>query len=112
MPDTAANTVFSSAEKIAEFPGGITEFTKFIDKNVRYPEKDKIAKIEGRAIATFIVERDGSLTDIKILKSPTPGMEAEALRLLKLSPKWQPAMQNGRAVRFQFPVAISFKLPK
>ncbi|MEO3408232.1 energy transducer TonB [Mucilaginibacter sp. CAU 1740] len=112
VPETNPNAIFSSAEKVPEFTGGVTEFTKFIDKNVKYPEKDKIAKIEGRVIATFVVERDGSLTDIKIIRSPTPEMGKEALRLLKLSPKWQTAMQNGAAVRFQYAVPIYFKLPK
>ncbi|WP_176851898.1 energy transducer TonB [Mucilaginibacter sp. OK268] len=110
--DTSANTIYSSVEKMAQFPGGILEFFKFIDKNLKYPEKDRKAGLEGTVVVTFVVERDGSLTNIIIAKSPTPEMAKETLRLIKLSPKWEPASQNGRNVRVHFPVAVKFKLPK
>ncbi len=101
------NNLYNSAgiEVKPEFPGGPAKFTNFIKNNYTAPEDSP----GGRVIVSFVVEKDGSLTDIKILKDLGYGTGAEAIRVLKKSPKWVPAEQNGKKVRcsFQLPIAIA-----
>ena len=102
--------IFTSVEHLPEFPGGLEAFGQFLGKNVKYPKADREKGIKGRVIATFIVEADGALSNIRILKSVSESMDAEAVRVLNISPKWKPGIQNGRAVRVQYSVPISFTL--
>ncbi|NMH27266.1 energy transducer TonB [Flavobacterium silvaticum] len=101
------NTLYNMAgiEVKPEFPGGIDKFLKFVGNNYRAPEEEGL---KGRVIVSFVVEKDGSLTDIKVLRDIGFGTGAEAIRVLKKSPKWQPAEQNGRKVRcsYQLPIMI------
>lgn len=99
------DTTFYSVEQIPEFPGGLEKFASFISKNLKYPKGETV---EGQVIILFVVEKDGSLTDIKVKKSLSEATDAEAIRLIKTSPKWQPGMQGGHPVRVQFSVPIAF----
>lgn len=102
--------IFTAVEIQPTFPGGAQAFAKFLTDNIRYPETAKKQNIQGRVFARFVVERDGSLTDIKIMREPGGGLGDEAIRVLSLSPKWKPGMQNGKFVRVQFTVPINFSL--
>jgi periplasmic protein TonB len=99
------NEIYSSAglEVQPEFPGGWPGFGKFIQKNFQYPEGEEI---NGKVIVTFVVEKDGSLTDIKVLRDLGYGTGAEAIRVLKRMPKWSPGEQNGRKVRCTYSLPI------
>jgi protein TonB len=104
------NKIFASVENLPEFPGGQDKFIAYLSKTIRYPAVDRENGTQGRVILTFVVERDGSLTDIKVSRSLSPGTDAEAVRALKSSPKWKPGIQNGRPVRVQYSVPVSFAL--
>ncbi|MES2426301.1 MAG: TonB family protein [Bacteroidota bacterium] len=104
------NKVFSQVETQPQFLGGLQAFGKFLADNIHYPAADRASKTEGRVIASFIVEADGTLSDIKALRSPTQAMGAEAVRVLTKSPRWKPGYQFGHAVRVSYTVPISFTL--
>jgi len=101
-------TVTVSIEKEAEFPGGTNRFFSFIRKNLTYPSESHNKGIQGDVIVSFTVSADGSLTDIAVKKGLAPDLDAEALRIVKLSPKWSPAMQNNRKVAVKFTVPVTF----
>jgi TonB family protein len=110
-PDTEdPNKIFTSVEQIPVFPGGFEGFSKYLAQNIHYPADAVKNKVEGKVFLTFVVERNGSLADIKVLRGVSPDIDAEALRVMKASPHWRPGIQNGRPVRVQFSVPISFKL--
>jgi TonB family protein len=100
--------LFTAVEIQPTFPGG--NFAQFLATNVRYPQTMRDNNIQGRVIVNFVVEKDGSLSDIKAVRSPGYGAAEEAVRVMSLSPKWNPGIQNGRRVRVQFSVPINFAL--
>ncbi|MBW4889075.1 TonB family protein [Mucilaginibacter sp. HMF5004] len=102
--------VFVTAEFEPTPIGGMEKFYTFLGSKIRYPNAAKESGTQGRAVITFIVEKDGSLTDIKAVRDPGNGLADEAIRVLKLSPKWKPGMQNGRAVRVQYTIPVNFSL--
>lgn len=89
-----------------DFPGGRDEFYKFIAKNYRTPD---VKKLNGKVYVTFVIEKDGSLTNIKVLKDIGNGTGKEAIRVLELSPKWIPGEQNGKKVRCTYTLPISIQ---
>jgi TonB family protein len=113
LDTTPKNTspIFVAVEKEPNFPGGQQKFMQFIAENIKFPQDMTVNNTSGRVIATFIVEADGSLSNIKILRSPSLSAADEAIRVLLLSPKWNPGYQNGQPVRVQFTVPISFLAP-
>ena len=96
---------FILVEKYPEFPGGATGLNNFLRENLKYPIEAQKNKIEGRVITKFIVNKDGSLSDIKIEHGVHPLLDAEAIRVISIMPKWRPGIQRGK------PVKVSFKLP-
>lgn len=98
--------IFTSVEKVPEFPGGLEKLLMFFNENFKYPKGETI---EGRVYVVFVVEKDGSLTDIKIAKSLSEATDTEALRLIKMSPPWKPGMQGGQPVRVKYALPINFK---
>lgn len=99
------DTVYASAEHSAQFPGGIIAFNSFIEKNLKRTQEMAIGKI----FLQFVVRKDGSLTDVKVVRGLNNSLnDEEAVRVIKLSPQWQPATQNGQAVSMQFTVPIVF----
>jgi len=104
------NRIFTAVEQAPEFPGGIKAFGEFLARNIRYPSAMRQKSIQGRVIVGFVVERDGSLTDIKVIRGIGYGADDEAVRVINLSPKWQRGTQNGRPVRVRYVVPISFTL--
>nr|WP_255563665.1 energy transducer TonB [Mucilaginibacter rivuli] len=91
-------------------PGGLDGFNLFINSKIIYPAEDKKNEVQGRVIAQFVVEKDGSLSNIKILSQPSVTLGNEAIRVLKLSSKWTPGLQNGSAVRVRYTIPINFSL--
>ncbi len=99
-------------EQVPEFKGGTEKLMKFISKNIRYPEKDRANSIEGRVIAQFTIDTKGIPVDAIIIKSGTPDMDAEVLRVISIMPKWKPGYQRGKEVNVRFTLPITFKLPE
>jgi protein TonB len=99
-----------SIEQMPDFPGGLSKFYGYISKNYNYPAAAREQGVSGRVIVSFIVEKDGSLTDIKVLRDMGLGTGEEAMRLLKKSPKWRAGVQNGRTVRVQYTLPIMLNL--
>ena len=110
QPKQKDNKVFTAVEHVPDFPGGVDKFYKFLQQNIKYPAEARNKKIEGKVFVSFIVEKDGSLSTFKVLRDPGAGCGAEALRVMKLSPKWNPGVQNGKKVRVQYTMPISFTL--
>jgi hypothetical protein len=104
--------VIEEVEKLPEFPGGMNAFYKFIGKNFKMPVAVGKNKIDGKAYIRFVIEKDGSLTDITTLKDPGYGIGNEAIRVLKLSPKWTAATQKGKVVRVMYTLPITFQAEK
>ena len=102
--------VFQVVEEMPEFPGGMGEAMKFLAKNIKYPVAAQQAKIEGRVIVQFVVERDGSISDVHTLRGVNPDLDAEAIRVVSLMPKWKPGKQRGKAVAVKYTMPIMFRL--
>ena len=100
--------VFDVVEEMPQYPGGAEALLEFLNNNVQYPEKAEKAGIQGRVIATFVVETDGSVSNAKVVKSVDPLLDAEALRVISAMPKWKPGKQNGKVVRVRYTVPLSF----
>jgi periplasmic protein TonB len=108
----SANPTRVSVEQQPEFPGGPDAFLHYIARNLRYPMADAANKVQGKVTVAFMVDYDGSLTNIKIIDSVSIGINAEALRLIRSSPRWKPGTANGRPVRVNYTVPIIFVLKK
>lgn len=105
------DVVFVIVEKMPEFPGGQQALWNFLANNVKYPVIAQESGIQGRAVCQFIVNRDGSITDVEVVKSAgDPSLDKEAVRVMKLMPKWKPGMQNGKTVRVKYSLPVSFRL--
>jgi TonB family protein len=106
----SADTVLQIAEQMPEFPGGVESMMRFISDNLRYPPAAVENGVQGRVIASFVVNTDGSLSDIRILKRLGWGCDEEVERVLLIMPQWRPGIQNGKTVRVQFNLPVAFKL--
>lgn len=102
--------IFTAVEQAPEFPGGNKAFFKFLATNIHYPQDARVQKKQGRVIIQFVVEKDGSLSNVNIIRGVFPSIDEEALRVIKSSPKWKPGLQNGKPVRVQYAVPLSFSL--
>ena len=102
--------VFDVVEEMPQYPGGPQALFKFLGENVHYPEEAEKAGIQGRVIATFIVEKDGSISQPTVVKSVDPLLDAEAIRVISAMPNWKPGKQNGKVVRVKYTVPLSFNL--
>lgn len=109
-PKEEETKVFDVVEQMPSFPGGDAELMKFLNTHIKYPVVAEENGIQGRVIATFVVERDGSITDVKVIKSVDPSLDKEAIRVLKSMPKWIPGKQNGSTVRVKYTVPVTFRL--
>lgn len=101
---------FNVVEDMPAFPGGMEAMIQFISSNIKYPADAKKQKVDGRVLVKFVVEKDGSITEVKVIKPAFPSLDAEAIRVVKAMPKWKPGYQNGQAVRVQFAMPINFSL--
>ena len=102
--------IFQVVEQMPEFPGGMQKAMEFLGKNSKYPVAAQEAKIEGRVIVQFVVERDGSVSDVKVMRGVNPELDAEAIRVVSMMPKWIPGKQRGKAVAVKYTMPIMFRL--
>lgn len=109
-PKEEETKVFDVVEQMPQFPGGPNALFEYLSKNIKYPVVAEENGIQGRVIVTFVVERDGSITDVKVAKSVDPSLDKEAMRVVKSMPHWIPGKQNGSAVRVKYTVPVTFRL--
>lgn len=102
--------IFTVVENEPEFPGGTEALYKYLAQNIKYPQLARENGITGRVYVTFVVERDGSIANPKVLRDIGGGCGAEAIRVVKSMPKWTPGKQRGKAVRVQFNLPVNFNL--
>ncbi|WP_442569813.1 M56 family metallopeptidase [Hoylesella shahii] len=108
---TSANDkVYEVCEQMPTFPGGDAALMKYLSENVKYPALAIKAQEQGRVVVSFTVEKDGAISDVKVARSVTPSLDAEAVRVVKAMPKWTPGKQDGQPVRVRYNVPVSFKL--
>jgi protein TonB len=110
MPEEKAEEIFTIVEQKPEPNGGLKAFYEYVGENLKYPAKASRMGIEGRVFVEFIVEKDGSLTDINVAKGIGGGCDEEAVRVISNAPKWNPGKQRGNAVRVRMVIPIMFKL--
>lgn len=103
--------VFIDINQMPEFPGGLSGIKKFLSNTVRYPQIAKENGIEGRVICSFVVERDGSITNVEVMRSSGDmSLDREAMRVIRAMPKWKPGIQNGQPVRVKYTMPVNFNL--
>lgn len=102
--------VFDVVEQMPEYPGGMAAMVEYLSKNVKYPADAEKKKVEGKVFVTFVVDTDGSITDVTLMKKVFPSLDAEAMRVISAMPKWVPGKQRGQVVRVRFTVPIMFRL--
>ncbi|MEE1232056.1 MAG: energy transducer TonB [Phocaeicola sp.] len=102
--------IFQVVEEMPEFPGGMAECLKFLAKNIKYPTIAQENGVQGRVIVQFVVNSDGTIVDPVVMRSVDPYLDKEALRVIKMMPKWKPGKQRGKAVRVKYTVPVTFKL--
>ena len=104
------NKVFDVVEQMPSFPGGMPALMQWLSQNIKYPVIAAENGVQGRVIVQFVVEKDGSVTDVHVAKSVDPSLDKEATRVVKAMPRWNPGKQNGSAVRVKYTVPVMFKL--
>ena len=110
VEEEATDEIFVVVEQQPEFPGGTTALMKFLGDNIKYPVIAQENGIQGRVIANFVVERDGSISDVQIIRGQDPSLDKEAVRVIKTMPKWKPGQQRGKPVRVRFTLPVVFRL--
>ncbi|MGB4666409.1 MAG: energy transducer TonB [Bacteroidales bacterium] len=108
---TDTEPIFSIVEEPAQFPGGDDALSKFIHENIKYPREAIKNKISGTVYVQFVVEKDGSISDVKVVRGIGGGCDEEAVRVITKMPNWIPAKQKGIPVRFFYVIPITFVLP-
>ena len=109
-PKEEETKVFDVVEEMPQFPGGPSALMQYLSSNIKYPVVAEENGVQGRVVCTFVVERDGSITDVRVIKSVDPSLDKEAVRVVKSMPKWIPGKQNGSAVRVKYTVPVTFRL--
>lgn len=102
--------IFTVVEQMPMYPGGDAALMGYLRDNIKYPTVAAENGVQGRVVVGFVVERDGSITDVKILRGVDPSLDREAMRVVKSMPRWNPGKQNGSAVRVKYQVPVSFRL--
>ena len=109
-PKVEEYKVFEVVEQMPSFPGGDVALMQYLSKNIKYPPVAEEMGIQGRVICTFVVERDGIVSDIRIARSVDPSLDKEAIRVVSGMPKWIPGRQNGQSVRVKYTLPVTFRL--
>ncbi|MBQ8701161.1 MAG: energy transducer TonB [Prevotella sp.] len=104
------NKVFDVVEQMPSYPGGMGALMQWLGQNMQYPVVAAENGIQGRVIVQFVVEKDGSITDVRVARGVDPYLDKEAARVVKMMPRWIPGKQNGSAVRVKYTVPVVFKL--
>lgn len=111
MRKKSGDKVYSSVEKMPEYPGGMKYFKRYIDRNLKYPEEAKKNKIEGVVVMQFVVEKNGDITNPRVVRRLEASLDSVAMNLVKGMPRWTPASDHGVKVRCKYSVPIAFKIP-
>ena len=109
-PKVEEAKVFDVVEQMPSFPGGQAALMQWLSSNIKYPVVAEENGVQGRVVCTFVVEKDGSITDVKVVRGVDPSLDKEAVRVLKQMPHWIPGKQNGSAVRVKYTVPVTFRL--
>jgi protein TonB len=102
--------IFVVVEEQPEFPGGNAAMMRFLSENIKYPVIAQENGIQGRVICNFVVEKDGSITDVQVVRGVDPSLDREAIRVIQQMPRWKPGKQRGQAVRVRFTLPVVFRL--
>ena len=102
--------VFDTVEQMPEYPGGMQAMIEFLQTNMKYPEDAAKQKVEGRVMVQFVVETDGSVSDVHVAKQVFPSLDAEAIRVVQAMPKWMPGKDKGKVVRVKYNLPIVFRM--
>jgi protein TonB len=105
-----ANGVYQTAEVMPSYPGGNDALMKYLSTNLKYPENAKSSKIQGKVFVSFVVNSDGKVSNVKVLRGISGGCDEEAVRVVQAMPNWIPGKQKGNNVPVQFNLPIQFKL--
>lgn len=108
--EEAEDEIFVVVEKQPEFPGGMGALMKFLGSNIKYPVIAQENGISGRVICNFVVEKNGSITDVQVVRGVDPSLDKEAVRVIEDMPKWSPGQQRGKPVRVRFTLPVVFRL--
>lgn len=109
-PVVEVEEIYDVVEESAEFPGGMQKMYEFIAKNLVYPAMARESNVQGKVFVNFVVGKDGSISEVKVLRGIGSGCDEEAMRVVKMMPKWQPAKNMGKPVKARFTLPINFKL--
>lgn len=110
MDPSADEEIFEVVEELPEFPGKMEGLMKYLSENVKYPESAHKTGIQGRVVLQFVVEKDGSVSNLRVIRGVDEALDAEALRVVGAMPKWKSGMQAGKPVRTKYTVPIHFSL--
>lgn len=102
--------VFDTVEQMPEYPGSMQAMIEFLQANMKYPEDAAKQKVEGRVMVQFVVETDGSISDVHVAKQVFPSLDAEAIRVVQAMPKWTPGKEKGKVVRVKYNLPIVFRM--
>ncbi|MDO5035704.1 MAG: energy transducer TonB [Porphyromonas sp.] len=108
--EVADDHIFEFLEEEPEFPGGVGALMKWLSDHINYPPIAAENNVQGRVLVSFVVERDGSVSDVKVVRGVDPNLDKEAVRVVKLLPKWKPGMQTGKPVRYRYNLPVTFRL--
>lgn len=109
-PKHEENKIFTVVEQMPMYPGGDAALMQFLSSNIKYPTVAAENGVQGRVVVGFVVEKDGSITDVNVMRSVDPSLDREAMRVVKNMPRWTPGKQNGSAVRVKYQVPVMFRL--
>lgn len=104
--------ICQTPERLPEYPGGVKAMMEYLNKNIRYPKQCQKMGIKGRVIVQFVINTDGSISDVEVKQKVHPMLDKEAVRVVQEMPKWQPGMQKGKNVRVRFTLPVNFNLKK
>lgn len=104
--------IHRAPDVMPQYPGGMTKLLQFLGENIKYPQDAQKTKTEGRVVCQFVVEKDGSINDVKVLRKISPSLDNEAVRVIQSMPKWEPGTVKGEPVRCMYTIPISFSLQK
>lgn len=104
--------VYDEVEQMPEFPGGMEAMINFIQTNIKYPKDAIKQEVSGRVMVMFVVETDGSLSNVRVARKVFPSLDAEAVRVIKTMPKWKPGKEKGKVVRVNYTMPVVFSIKK
>lgn len=104
--------VYDEVEQMPEFPGGMEAMINFIQTNIKYPKDAIKQEVSGRVMVMFVIENDGSLSNVRVARKVFPSLDAEAVRVIKTMPKWKPGKEKGKVVRVNYTMPVVFSIKK